>query len=110
MKLFHDKHYNNLEHSLKQAFQGRPVPELGLRWRQNVMSAVWRIGTLTTAFNPVVFVQRLAWRFVMAACLTAIILAGYMWYCNLSPFRDVNDVFLEEAVRVTALRQVYEEF
>lgn len=110
MKLFDDEKYEYLEHALKTAYHDRKVPESSLRWRQDVMRSIRRLGPLKTAFNPLTFVQHFAWRFVAVACVVVVMLLGYMWYNGLDPFYDVNELLLDDSVQLAAVRQVYEEF
>ena len=109
MKLFDDKQYEYLEHAVKMAYHDRKVPELSIRWRENVMRAVRNIGPLTATFNPIMFAQRFVWRFVTAACIVVVMLLGYMWYAGVSPIEDVTDRFRDDPVQLTIV-QVYEDF
>ena len=110
MKLFDDPTYTYLEHVLKIAYHDRNIPALNLRWKQNVMRAIRYLEPLKATFNPLVFVEQFAWRFVTATCLVVAILLGYMWYHGHNPFYDVNELLLDDSVQVAAVRQVYEEF
>ena len=110
MKLFDDPKYTYLEHALKAAYHDRNIPELNLRWKQNVMRAIRRLEPLKTTFNLVVFVEQFAWRFVTVVCLMVVMLLGYMWYNGHNPFYDVNELLLDDSVQLAAIRQAYEEF
>ena len=110
MKLFNDKQYEYLEHTLKTAYHDRKIPKLDLRWKQGVMRVIRDLGPLRVAFNPLAFVQHFAWRFVTVACVMVVMLLGYMWYSGLNPFYDVNELLLDDSVQLVAVRQAYEEF
>ena len=109
MRLFDDKKYEYLEHALKAAYHDRGIPELSIRWRQQVMRTIRQIGSPHGMFKPITFAQQFVWRFVMVACVVMVMLLGYLWYAGRTPFYDVNELFLDESVQLTVV-QLDEEF
>jgi hypothetical protein len=109
MKLFDDEKYEHLEQALKAAYHDRDVPELSLRWRQDVMRDIRRLGPLKAMFKPLTFVHQFVWRFAAVACLVVLMLLGYMWYGGFNPIENVTDRFRDDPVQLTIV-QVFEEF
>lgn len=107
MKLFDHKKYEDFEQTLKTAYRNRDIPEQSVRQKQNIMRAIRHLEPLTMKFNPLIFIEHLAWRFTVVACLVVAILLGYMWYAEINPIESVAERLLEDPVTVV---RVYEGF
>ncbi|MCP4397744.1 MAG: hypothetical protein GY801_10655 [bacterium] len=76
--------------------------EPGIRWRQDVMRDLRRIGPLTVqAVNPLRIFERFVWRFATAACALVLFLSVYAGVNGWNPLDDLDAQFFNNPVEFT---------
>ncbi len=97
MKFLH-KRYRRLEDALKAAYFQKEEAEVSHHWRLNVMRSIRHMGPLQKKANPVFFMNWVAWRFAMVACVIVIMLAVYVLSTGFSLETVIVNLFFEDPV------------
>jgi hypothetical protein len=71
------------------------------QWHTDVMRDIRRIGPLNAPGLMVQLLERMAWRFAMAACTAVLVLAIYTGFTGWNPVTEIKTAFLDDPVEFT---------
>jgi hypothetical protein len=93
-------------HILRTGYRHVEPQQPDIHWQHDVMRAVRHIGPLTTAANPLEFMNWFVWRFASVAGVCVLILSGYVAVVGFSPETGVVNQFLENPVGFLLLQAI----
>ncbi|MFC1848696.1 hypothetical protein ACFL27_00685 [candidate division CSSED10-310 bacterium] len=92
----HDEDLRKLEQALKSAYHQPAQREQKRNWKHNVMREIRKIGPLQQESTNGAYLNRVIWRFSLAALTIALLLAIYALSTGFMPDNDVATIFMND--------------